>query len=70
MEVGWLIFPDKSSWAPPRTPSRVNSGGDGFLTFHFEKAGGRCGRLDLLLHHGDLVVMDRCLTRGTKKQWN
>eukprot|EP00434_Breviolum_minutum_P016041 symbB.v1.2.014139.t2/scaffold1026.1/size143273/5 len=33
--------------------------GDGFLTFHFEKAGGRCGRLDLLLHHGDLVVMDR-----------
>ena len=52
---------------PGRTPSGVNSGGDGFLTFHFEKAGGRCGRLDLLLHHGDLVVMDRCLTRGTKE---
>ena len=44
-------------------------GGDGFLTFHFERAGGRSGRLDLLVKHGDLILMDRDVAGTLRSGW-
>ncbi|CAE8701632.1 unnamed protein product, partial [Polarella glacialis] len=40
-------------------------GGDGFLTLHWERMGGRPGRLHVWLAHGDLMLMDRGIS-GTK----
>merc|ERR1712046_91359 len=42
-----------------RTRLLLRLGGSGYLRLHWEKSGGRTGRLALVLHHGDLVLMSR-----------
>eukprot|EP00933_Yihiella_yeosuensis_P028926 TRINITY_DN22696_c0_g1_i1.p1 TRINITY_DN22696_c0_g1~~TRINITY_DN22696_c0_g1_i1.p1 ORF type:complete len:374 (+),score=62.48 TRINITY_DN22696_c0_g1_i1:46-1167(+) len=49
--------------------SLIRLGGDGFLTFHWEKRGGATGRLDLLLSHGDMVLMDRGIAGTRPSGW-